>query len=98
MEETGFNTNNLGRRTFWFCLGILINSVGIAFITKAGMGTSQISSVPYVLSFQFPQLSFAMCTFLINFVLVAVQIPGNVVNFSNEHFGFLEHVRGLAEA
>ncbi len=75
MEETGFNTNNLGRRLFWFCLGIAINSVGIAFITKAGMGTSQISSVPYVLSFQFPQLSFAMCTFLINFVLVAVQIP-----------------------
>ncbi len=75
MEESGFNTNNLGRRTFWFCLGILINSIGIAFITKAGMGTSQISSVPYVLSFQFPQLSFAMCTFLINFVLVAVQIP-----------------------
>lgn len=75
MEENGFNTNNLGRRLFWFCLGIAINSVGIAFITKAGMGTSQISSVPYVLSFQFPQLSFAMCTFLINFVLVAVQIP-----------------------
>ncbi len=75
MQETGFNTNNLGRRTFWFCLGIAINAVGIAFITKAGMGTSQISSVPYVLTFQFPQLSLAMSTFLINFVLVAIQIP-----------------------
>ncbi len=75
MEETGFNTNNLARRLFWFCLGIAINSVGIAFITKAGMGTSQISSVPYVLTFKFPQVSFAMATFLVNFVFVAAQIP-----------------------
>lgn len=75
MQETGFNTNNLGRRTFWFCLGIAINTVGIAFITKAGLGTSQISSVPYVLTFEFPQLSLAVTTFLINIVLVAIQIP-----------------------
>ena len=52
----GLNTNNLGKRLFWFCLGLAINSCGIALITKAGLGTSQISSVPYVLSFQFTWL------------------------------------------
>lgn len=72
--EQGFNTRNLAPRLFWFCLGLVINSFGIALITKGGLGTSQISSIPYVLSFQFPQMSFAMGTFLINLVFVAVQI------------------------
>lgn len=68
------NTNNLGRRLAWFLLGLAINSCGIALITKAGLGTSQISSVPYVLTFEFSWLSFAMATFLVNLVFVAVQI------------------------
>ena len=37
-----------------FLIGILINAFGIAFITQAALGTSPISSVPYVLSLQFP--------------------------------------------
>ena len=69
-----FNANNLPQRLFWFCLGLLINSFGIALITKAGLGTSQISSIPYVLSFEFDGLSFAMGTFLVNVVFILVQI------------------------
>lgn len=72
--EAGFNASNLPRRLAWFLLGLAINSCGIALITKAGLGTSQISSVPYVLTFEFPWLSFAMGTFLVNLVFVAVQI------------------------
>ena len=70
----GLNANNLGKRLFWFCLGLAINSCGIALITKAGLGTSQISSVPYVLSFQFTWLPFAVGTFIMNMVFIAVQI------------------------
>ena len=40
-------------RYFYFLLGLFINSFGIAFITKSALGTSQISSVPYVLSLYF---------------------------------------------
>ena len=69
-----FNTKNLLPRLVVFCLGLIVNSTGIALITKAGLGTSQISSVPYVLTFQFPWLSFAMCTFSINVVFILVQI------------------------
>ena len=67
-------TKNYARRLFWFCLGLLTNSVGIAVITKAGLGTSQISSLPYVLTFEFPWLSFAVGTFVMNLVFVVVQI------------------------
>lgn len=73
-KSGSLNTRNLGRRLAWFLLGLAINSCGIALITKAGLGTSQISSVPYVLSFEFPWLSFAMATFLVNLAFVAVQI------------------------
>ena len=36
------------KRYFFFILGLIINSFGIAFITKSALGTSPISSVPYV--------------------------------------------------
>lgn len=65
---------HLPRRIIWFCVGLAINSFGIALITRAGLGTSQISSVPYVLSLAFPQVSFSAMTFLVNLVFVAVQV------------------------
>ena len=44
-------------RYAWFILGIVINGFGGgASITKAALGTSPISSVPYVLSLRFPFL------------------------------------------
>ncbi len=57
-----------------FVIGIGINSFGIAFITKGALGTSQISSVPYVLSLQFGQLSFGMWTFIFNMLFIVIQI------------------------
>ena len=38
----------------YFLLGVILNSFGVALITKAALGTSPISSLPYVLSFRFP--------------------------------------------
>ena len=37
-----------------FILGLFISSIGVALITKAALGTSPISSIPYVLSLNFP--------------------------------------------
>ena len=42
--------NRMFKRYLYFFLGVIINSFGVAFITKSALGTSQISSVPYALS------------------------------------------------
>ena len=56
-----------------FVFGIVINSFGIAFITKAALGTSPISSVPYVLSLALP-LSLGQFTFIINLGIILLQV------------------------
>lgn len=38
------------RRYLLFCVSLFVNALGIAFITKAALGTSPITSVTYVLS------------------------------------------------
>ena len=60
-------------RLFWFSAGILINSFGIVLITKGALGTSQISSIPYVLSLQLPSISFGMFSFIMNMVYIVLQ-------------------------
>lgn len=40
----------LTKRYLIFLVGLYINSFGVSFITKASLGTSPISSIPYVLS------------------------------------------------
>lgn len=61
-------------RYFYFLLGLFINSFGIAFITKSALGTSQISSVPYVFSLYFTHISFGMMTFIFNMIFTIIQI------------------------
>lgn len=51
----------------------LINSFGIVLITKGALGTSQISSIPYVLSLQLPSISFGMFSFIMNMVYIVLQ-------------------------
>ncbi len=65
---------NLVRRYLFFLLGLAINSFGIAFITKSALGTSQISSVPYVFSLEFDKLSFGGWSFIMNMVYIILQI------------------------
>lgn len=60
-------------RLVWFLAGILINSFGIVLITKGALGTSQISSIPYVLSLQLPSISFGMFSFIMNMVYIVLQ-------------------------
>lgn len=53
-------------------LGLFIMTVGIAISVKAGLGTTPISCLPYVLSLAFP-LSFGAYTFIINCIFVLMQ-------------------------
>lgn len=46
--------NETIRRFAVFMAGVLVCAVGIAFITRAGLGTSPISSIPFVLSLLTP--------------------------------------------
>lgn len=38
------------KRYLVFLVGLFINAMGVSLITKADLGTSPISSIPYVLS------------------------------------------------
>ena len=60
-------------RYLWFVLGVLINSFGVALITQAALGTSPISSIPYVLSLRFP-ITLGEFTFILNLVYILGQI------------------------
>ena len=62
-----------GARIFWFFVGVLIISFGVAFITKASLGTSAVSSVPYVLSLQFP-VTMGQFTFCMNLFFFLLQL------------------------
>lgn len=65
---------NILLRYFWFAAGVVINSFGIVFITKSALGTSPISSVPYVISLRFSDLSFGVTTFILNMLFILGQI------------------------
>lgn len=63
----------LAKRYLVFLIGVVINSFGIALITKAALGTSPISSVPYVLSLQFSP-TLGEFTLAINMVFILLQV------------------------
>lgn len=62
----------LAERWAWFICGVVVNAFGIALITKAALGTSPISSLPYVLSLEFP-LSLGLFSFFLNMVFIVMQ-------------------------
>ena len=64
---------HLFRRYACFLLGVVINSFGISFITLAALGTSPISSVPYVFSLRFSP-TLGQFTFGMNLLFILLQI------------------------
>ncbi len=54
-------------------VSLFVNAFGIVFITKAALGTSPISSVPYVLSLATAP-SFGAYTFALNFVFMLIEM------------------------
>lgn len=67
------NKKELIRRYFVFLIGLFISSFGVSFVTKANLGTSPISSIPYVLSLGFyPTLG--QFTILFSLLLIVFQV------------------------
>lgn len=63
----------LGERLILFTVAIFLCGLGIAVITRANLGTTPISSLPYVLTFMTP-FSFGTTTFIINMIFLIGQI------------------------
>ena len=62
------------RRYIIFFLGLLTTSFGVAFVTKATLGTSPIAAIPYSLSLILPVLSLGTWVVLFNLLLVVIQV------------------------
>ena len=56
-----------------FILGLFINSLGVALITKADLGTSPISSIPFTLSLTFTP-TLGQFTIIFSLLLILIQI------------------------
>ena len=61
------------KRYVLLCVGLTIMAFGVAFSIKAGLGTSPISSLPYVLSLLTP-LTVGTATIAMHVVLICLQI------------------------
>lgn len=65
--------NSLIKRYALLCAGLLIMAAGVGFSIRAGLGTSPISSLPYVLSLITP-LSVGTATIAMHCALILLQI------------------------
>lgn len=57
-----------------FLIGLFIASLGVAFSTKAGLGTSPVASLPYSVSLVSPLLSFGGWLNVLSVIQIAVQV------------------------
>ena len=72
------------KRYIVFLIGLFINSLGVSLITKADLGTSPISSIPYVLSLNFP-FTLGQFTIVFSLLLIVIQLIILHRNFKPEH-------------
>ena len=68
------STGSMVRRYALFLTGLFIASMGVAFSTKAGLGTSPVASVPYSVSLVSPLLSFGSWLNLLSLIQILVQV------------------------
>lgn len=61
------------KRYIFLLVGLFVNELGVSFITKAGLGTSPITSIPYTLSLGFTP-TVGMFTLVFNIFLVILQV------------------------
>ena len=72
------------QRYLIFLVGLFVNSLGVSLITKANLGTSPISSIPYVLSLNFP-FTLGNFTIFFSIFLIVLQLIILRKNFKLEH-------------
>ena len=73
------------KRYLIFTVGLFISSFGVAVITKADLGTSPISAIPYVLSLYYP-LTLGEFTIIFSVLLIVIQLIILRKNFKAEYF------------
>lgn len=73
------------KRYLFFTAGLFVNSLGISLITKAEMGTSPISSIPYTLSIGFAP-SLGMFTLFYSLLLICLQLAILRSRFPKEYW------------
>ena len=61
------------KRYIFLLAGLFVNGLGVSFITKAGLGTSPITSIPYTLSLGFTP-TVGIFTLVFNIFLVILQV------------------------
>ena len=61
------------KRILFLCLGLIVMAFGVAFSIKGALGTSPISSVPYVTA-KISGLSVGTTTIIMNFLFILIQI------------------------
>lgn len=61
------------RRYIFLFIALFVSGLGVSFITKAGLGTSPITSIPYTLSLGFAP-TVGMFTFAFNAFLMVIQV------------------------
>lgn len=72
------------KRYILFLIGLFINALGVSLITKASLGTSPISSIPYVLSLNFP-FTLGNFTIFFSIFLILLQLLILRKNFKLEN-------------
>lgn len=72
------------KRYILFLVGLFVNAFGVSLVTKANLGTSPISSIPYVLSLNFP-LTLGNFTIIFSVFLIVLQILILRKNFKTEN-------------
>ena len=68
------NMSDMIKRYSLFLVGLFIASMGVAFSTKAGLGTSPVASVPYSVSLVSTLLSFGGWLNLLSVIQIAIQV------------------------
>lgn len=62
------------RRYMVFSLGLILTAFGVAFITKAALGSSPVAAIPYSLSLVFPKLTIGNWTIIFSLLLILLQL------------------------
>lgn len=68
-----------------FIIGLFINPFGVSFVTKANLGTSPISSIPYTLSIGF-EPTLGMFTLFMSIILIFIQMLLLGKNFPKQYY------------
>lgn len=72
------------KRYLLFLAGLFVNALGVSLVTKASLGTSPISSIPYVLSLNYP-LTLGNFTIIFSIFLILLQLLILRKNFKIEN-------------